>query len=366
MVFPTRIAVVAASALALSACGGGSNSMPAAQLAEQTQAAQSSHVSSIAYATYPSAAPAGVRVYVHLPLQNGSQLDQLISQQSDKNSPQYHRWLTPETFRAQFGPSAANLQTVAATLQGQGFTTTITSQGVVADASQAIVEKTFAITLNRHAAALSRGTGSGATLLLADRAPTLPAALTKTGAQIAAFAPLPAMRPDSMRVSNTPVSDNRYSNVGPYWFDDLKQAYEYPSYRTANGAGRTIGIIAASDFLDSDVELYFSHENLAPPTVARRPVDGGSPPFDIANGDSDEVSLDVQQAGGSAPGATILVYEAPDASITPSFLDMYTAIVEDNRADVVSTSFGLCELYFTAPYNGGEDFTYLFKTFHDL
>ncbi len=121
-----------------------------------------------------------------------------------------------------------------------------------------------------------------------------------------------------------------------------------------------------SDFLNSDVAAYFGHENLAPPTIVRRPVDGGPPPFDINNGGSDEVSLDVQQSGGSAPGAKIIVYGAPDASFTPSFIDMYTAVDEDNRADVVSTSFGLCELYFFARFNGGQSFLPLLYMFHDL
>ena len=354
----------AAAILTLCACGGGgsSNSIPMTTLSQGNQA-NSAATAGQSYA-FPDSAPAGVRIYVHLPLRNSAELDQLISQQSTKDSPLYHQWLTPAQFRAQYGPSASALQTVATTLRAQGFKTALTSQGVVADAPQATVERFFNIRLSNRAAALSRGTP--ATLLQADRAPTLPSALAAVGAQVAAFAPLPAMRPSFMKVSSVAFADNRYSNAGPYWFDDLKQAYQYPSYATANGRGRTIGIVAACDYLDSDVSLYFAHENLTPPSVARRPVDGGSPAFDINNGDCDEVSLDVQQAGGSAPGAKILVYEAPDASIAPSFLDMYTAIVEDNKADVVSTSFGLCELYFSAAYNGGEDFTYLFNTFHDL
>src|SRR4029077_19642179 len=44
----------------------------------------------------------------------------------------------------------------------------------------------------------------------------------------------------------------------------------------------------------------------------------------------------------------------------------YTAVVEDNVVDVVSSSFGECELDFTAPYNGGVDFTSILKTFHAL
>jgi kumamolisin len=355
----------AAAIFALSACGGGgtsSNSIPAA-LQQTNQANPVTGAGTQSYA-FPNTAPAGVRIYVHLPLRNSTQLDQLIQQQSTKDSPQYHQWLTPAQFRASYGPTASSLATVANTLSAQGFKTAITSQGVVADAPQATVERVFNVHLTNRAAALSRGTP--VTLLQADKAPTVPTALASVGAQIAAFAPLPAMKPDFMKVSAVSFADNRYSNVGPYWFDDLKQAYQYPSYRTAKGNGRTIGIVAACDFLDSDVSLYFGHENLTPPNVVRRPVDGGSPAFDIDNGDCDEVSLDVQQSGGSAPGATIMVYEAPDASITPSFLDMYTAMVEDNKADVVSTSFGLCELYFSAAYNGGEDFTYLFGTFHDI
>jgi len=364
MAIRASFGLAAAALFVLSACGGGGNSSNSIPMTNVPQSTTPNGMAASQTYAYPNTAPAGVRVYVHLPLRNSSALDQLISAQSTQNSPQYHQFLTPAQFRAQFGPTASDLQTVATSLNAQGFTTAITSQGVVADAPQSVVERVFNIQLSRRATALSRGTT--ATLMQANRAPTLPAALTAVHAQVAAFAPLPALRPDFMKVSAAPFADNRYGSDGPYWFDDLKQAYTYPAYQTANGRGRTIGIVAACDFLDSDLSLYFGHEHLAVPNVVRRPVDGGSPAFDINNGDCDEVSLDVQQSGGSAPGATIMVYEAPDASIAPSFLDMDTAIVEDNKADVVSTSFGLCELYFTAAYNGGEDFTYLESEFHDI
>lgn len=363
MAIRASFGLAAAAIFALSACGGGNSSGSIPSTTMSVQNPPSDVTASQPYA-YPNTAPAGVRVYVHLPLRNSGALDQLIQAQSTQNSPQYHQFLTPAQFRAQFGPSASDLQTVASTLRAQGFTTAFTSQGIVADAPQSVVQRVFSIQLSRRTATLSRGTP--VTLMQADKAPTLPAALAAVHAQVAAFAPLPVARPDFMKVSTAPISENRYSTDGPYWFDDLKQAYTYPAYQTATGRGRTIGIVAACDFLDSDNSLYFGHEGLPVPNVVRRPVDGGSPPFDINNGDCDEVSLDVQQSGGSAPGATIMVYEAPDASIAPSFLDMDTAIVEDNKADVVSTSFGLCELYFTAAYNGGEDFTYLETQFHDI
>jgi subtilase family serine protease len=365
MAIRAPLGLAAAAFLALSACGGGGNSSNSIPMTNGLQPNPPNAMSASQSYAYPDTAPAGVRIYVHLPLRNSSALDQLIQAQSTQNSPQYHQFLTPAQFREQFGPTASDLQTVASTLNAQGFTTAITSQGVVADAPQSAVEHTFGVQLTRKTAAMSRG-GTPVTLLQANKAPMLPAALVKVGAHVAAFAPLPAMQTDFMKVSSAPVTENRYSNVGPYWFDDLKQAYTYPAYQTADGRGRTIGITAACDFLNSDLSLYFGYEGLSVPNVVRRRVDGGSPAFDIDNGDCVEASLDVQQSGGSAPGATIMVYEAPDPSIVPSFLDMYTAIVEDDKADVVSTSYGVCELIFTAAYNGGEDFTYLESDFHDV
>jgi subtilase family serine protease len=120
-----------------------------------------------------------------------------------------------------------------------------------------------------------------------------------------------------------------------------------------------------SDFSDSDVARYFGHERLPVPAIERRPVSGGPAAFDPNADTSVEVSLDIQQAGGSAPGARLVVYGAPDLSDS-SFLGMYLAIAEDNLADVVSASFGQCELDYTAAYNNGLDLTYLERIYHDL
>lgn len=310
-------------------------------------------------------APRGVRTYVHLPLRNQKTLEELVKEQSTKDSPMYHRFLTVAQFRARFGPTSSDLQTAANALRRDGFTTTITSQGVVADAPRQTVERVFGLHLRErpNTSGLSR-----VVPLAADRAPVVPAELARVHAMVAAFAPVPqlkAMHEVIGRAPSTPA--NRFGPTEPfYWYDDLKQAYSYPSYATNNGSGRTMAVVAVSDFLDSDVAAYFGHEGLAVPTIMRRPVDGGSPAFNPNSGGSAEVSLDVQQSTGSAPGATLLVYGAPDATFVPSFADMYTAIDEDNAADVVSTSFGLCELFFLPAYNQGTDFTPLLVLFHDL
>src|SRR5579862_976654 len=48
-------------------------------------------------------------------------LRQLLDDQQDKNSVNYHKWMTPEQFGAQFGPTDADMQTISAWLQSHGF-----------------------------------------------------------------------------------------------------------------------------------------------------------------------------------------------------------------------------------------------------
>jgi len=48
-------------------------------------------------------------------------LRKLLDEQQDKSSPNYHRWMTPEQYGQQFGPTDADMQTVTAWLQSHGF-----------------------------------------------------------------------------------------------------------------------------------------------------------------------------------------------------------------------------------------------------
>ena len=352
-----RLAAVACIAPLVSACGGGgSHAVPPAP----AQAPLTPN----AVTGVPQAAMRGVMVSVHLPLRNSEQLDALIDRQGDKSSADYHHFVTPEQFRGTYGPAARDLQAAADALRGMGFETRTTSQSVLAAAEQSTVERTFNVHF-RQVQARGRGVQSAArTTLGVDRAPTLPQSLSRLGATLS-FSSL-VKHVNAKRVSQKPYApDNRYSTTGPYWFTDLKQAYGYPSYQSANGAGRTIAIVISSDVLDSDNALYFGHEHLAPPAVERRPVDGGPAAFDPNSPASDEASLDVQMSFGSAPGAHIMLYGIPDLS-DQHVLDAYQAVVDDNRADIVNSSFGLCELYYTAAYNGGEDFTSIIRAQHDV
>lgn len=311
----------------------------------------------------PAALTHSVQFDVFLPLQHTDELDQLLQEQKTPGSANYQKWLTPAEFRARFGPSATDLATLTDTLKFYGLTVTSThSHGVKVQGTVAATQRAFGVALS------NAFESNGSNRIIAAQGLTLPAALQRMGAQVVSFAPLPQLQPHARIAKAAPA--NRYSAQGPYWFNDLKQAYDFPSYRSLTGAGRVIAIMAVSQYLPSDITAYFAHEStksapIAPPTIIPFPIGGGSPAFNVNSGASLEVNLDIEQAGGMAPGATLVVVNLPDAS-DGSFIDGYLTLVEDNFADIVNTSFGGPEALYTAAYNGGVDFTGILRVFDDV
>ncbi len=348
-----RLSAVAFIAPLVSACGGGGAHAVPTLPANGTPAQPLSA---------PQGALRGVQVAVHLPLRNVKELDALIAASSDQKSPQFGHFLTPQQFAERYGPAKADVAAAESALRGMGFQTQSTAQNVFAAAPQATVERAFGVKI--QPADGKRSTTS------IDRAPRVPAALAKVGATVAikSFVYQPHSLLAGPAGNPTQYPDNRYGPDGPYWFTDLKEAYGYPSFKSLNGSGRTIGIVMATDVQDSDITSYFHHEafdSFAPiPTIEHDKVNGGAPFGGVGNGASVEATLDAQQSQGSAPGAHVILYSLPDLS-QDNILAGYDQVINENRADIVTSSFGLCELYYTAAYNGGQDFTFYMDAFHD-
>jgi subtilase family serine protease len=294
---------------------------------------------------------------VYLPLQRTAELDRLLAAQHTAGSPEFRKWLTPAEFRARFGASPADINRATQALQSYGLSVTaVHSQSLEVTGKISAVESAFGIQLSNAV------TSQGQQTLVAAEAPSIPAALSQLGAQVVHFSPFIRQHTHSRRSGSVP--ENRNSATGGYWFDDLKQAYQFPSYQSLTGKGRTIGILMSSDYNDKDINTYFAHENLKTPTLVRRPVSGGAA-FNTGSSASLEVELDVEQAGGMAPGATIEVYNIPNLS-DQSILAGYTAIIEDNKADIVNLSFGGPEGFYLAAYNNGIDATGILKSYESL
>jgi subtilase family serine protease len=338
---------------------------------------------------------------VYLPLTNTEALETLLSAQTDSNSPSYHKWLTPAQFKQRFGPSPAAFASAQASLESAGFkvlaehTQSLTVQGPVA-----AVERLFSTQLVQTRA--SNGKMKWAAMHHGQL--NLPQRLAELGAVIPEFAPhlsshvhsrtLQAADTSHLAIGGTIATLARLANADSFFYpNDLNEAYQLPSFRAQvtplfsrhpvqlAGVGSTIGIVISSviDPVDlaasfnstvsaggiTDVQNYSAVSNLPVPTVTFHPVNGGAGAFDPNSADGAEASLDTQMSLGTAPGAKEIVYDMPDLT-DANILAAYQLVDEENVVDVVSSSFGECELDFTAAANGGVDFTSIIRMFHQL
>jgi subtilase family serine protease len=338
---------------------------------------------------------------VYLPLTHQDKLEKLLQDQTDPASASYHQWLTPAQFKAQFGPRPEAMAKVKAKLEAHGFTITAEhTQNIEVEGSVADVESFFNARLNR--VKLEKGNMA---LAAANHKLTLPAELAAAGAVIPEFTPHLAAHVHSVKVSAGPSGTTALANDGAmtsarlstsnsfFYPDDMNEAYVFPSFTAhvtpagrpqvqMDGAGATIGIVISSIVLQADINKAFNSTvststgssvqafsansgGVAVPLVTIEAVNGGSGSFKPSSADGQEASLDTQMSLGTAPGVHEIVYDIPsltDANIIAG----YTQVNEDNTVDVVSSSFGECELDFTAAANGGVDFTGILQTFHNL
>lgn len=314
---------------------------------------------------------------VTLPLRDPAGLAALVQKQHDPAAPEYHHWLQPADILNRFGPTAYDLAKAKSALEARGLSVQQEGRTLHVSGRAAPVNATLSTSLK-----VARAIGGKAHLYTLSK-PTLPAEFIAGSVVTGLSAHEHVARPYLQHVklpAGVENPQNRYATTGSYWFTDLKQAYGYPAYnarvatrngvRRLDGTGATIAILMAADVYDSDIEAMFVHEQFKqkaglsanPKLAGRVAVDGGATTSSSA---LDEASLDVQQALGGAPGANVLLYTLPDLSDT-HIIDGYTKVINDNKADIVSSSFGGCELFYTAAYNEGVDQTQTLNLEHEL
>ena len=321
-----------------------------------------------------TAAPAtAVDFEVFLPLRNTAELQTLLKAQQTVGAASYHKWLTPAQFGARFGPTTASFSNVEASARAAGLqVTAVHTRSFHVSGAASQVNKFLGTSLN------SVNFSDGHAALRAAKPISLPSTLKQEGVVIAAFTSVPPRHTHFQKVDLPKAAlDNRYSNVGPYWYNDMKQAYNYPAYNTRlpnglklDGHGTTVAVLMETSASQSDVNLFFNHEHFttttgrAPPFFKVMNVDGGAP-FNPESGGSFEADLDVQQVLGGAPGSSVTLVSIPSLADS-HILDGYVAIVDGNKWDLVNSSFGGCELGYTPAYNEGVDETGVLRVYDEV
>jgi kumamolisin len=154
------------------------------------------------------------------------------------------------------------------------------------------------------------------------------------------------------------VSDNYACNLpqdfaANYGLDGLYK-------QGADGSGQTLAIVTLAG-LDSGPSGYQWAPQYFWAKVARihqtgtltvQNVDGGPGAPSDASG-SGETDLDVEQSGGVAPGANVVVYQAPNTD--PGFADAFFTAASQNVASSVSTSWGESETIVQAAILAGQE-----------
>ena len=146
--------------------GAGETNKASAQQSRITQRIDSAQRFTLSGHMHPKATPANDRgrvapslelSYVTLTLtQTDAQkadLDNLLAQQQDPASPNYHHWLTPAQYADRFGVSAADLSTITQWLRGQGLTIAGVAQGrnwIAVSGSAAQIEAAFSTEIHEY------------------------------------------------------------------------------------------------------------------------------------------------------------------------------------------------------------------------
>ncbi|HEV1994389.1 MAG TPA: Ig-like domain repeat protein, partial [Candidatus Acidoferrum sp.] len=276
-------------------------------------------------------------------------LRQFMDEQLSKDSPNFHKWLTPEQFGKQFGPADADIQTVTDWLTRQGF------QGIKVAAGRTAIEFSGNVGQVRNAfhAGIHQFNVNGESRQANVSDPQIPAALTPVVAGVLTLHNFPRKSMRHIAGTFTRTADGRvepqftgstgqFFVVGPA---DFAKIYNIPA--ALDGTLQHIAIVADSNINPQDVTDFRTLFSLPtnPPNII---LNGPDPGLNVDEGEAD---LDVQVAGMVAPKATIDLVVSED-TLTAAGIDLSSFyIIDNNIAPVMSLSFGACEAGLTTAGN---------------
>jgi kumamolisin len=292
-------------------------------------------------------------VSVALPLRDTAAAQALLEATYTQGSAQYRHFLTPQEFDAQFGPTDATVAQVTKRFESAGLQVTRASSTLLkVTGSTSAIETAFSVSLHAYEVPAAAGV-PGYRYRAPSSAPQVSSDIASSVQAVLGLDTRPRFRPHirhssgAVKITSTKLSGsvpNTPDMPGLWTVTDFVDYYDVgPLYKEGiEGKHRTIGIVTLASFTPSDAFAYWNSLGLAvaPNRIKIVTIDGGSgPPSDAAG--SDETTLDVEQSGGLAPAANVIVYEAPNTE--QGFVDAFAAAFDSNIPDTISTSWGQWE-----------------------
>ncbi|HXC37039.1 MAG TPA: protease pro-enzyme activation domain-containing protein [Candidatus Acidoferrales bacterium] len=276
-----------------------------------------------------------LRLAISLPLQNESALGDLLKQIYDPGNPNYHHYLTPGQFTAQFGPSQQDYDAVVQFFRSNGLAVIGTySNRTLIDVTGNVgnIERTFHTTLRVY-----RHPVENRTFFSPDTDPVinLGVPIKHVDGLDNFIIPKPAIRPETPMTSHPGAQPALGSGPsGEYMGPDFHAAYA-PGV-ALNGAGQVVGLFELDAYVSNDIAFYERTNGLPIVPLTNVTPDGS---VHRTSSGSEEVSLDIEMAVSMATNLSkVIVYEAPNGGAT-SVPDLLNRIASDNIAKQISSSW---------------------------
>jgi Pro-kumamolisin, activation domain/Bacterial Ig-like domain (group 1) len=293
----------------------------------------------------------------------------------DPRSPQFRKFMTPAEVTQRFGPSQDDYAAVTQYFEQQGFALdaepanrmTMMVRGTRADAARAL-----SVNINDYRIGdKSFYANDGDPALPADIAAKIEAVIGLSNLAVPTAGPAANPMPAHDALAELICRASEYlksfdlitngSGAGQYAFNQttfdaglkkcMKDAHAKayasgakvdpppPAWQGADGTGQTVGIVAFDTFDASDVSNYIAASGLPAAKlgdVTSVHVGGGA----IAGANQSEVLLDIDTILADAPGARIVVYDAPFN--VGSFQGVFNAMI-NGGVNIISNSWAYCE-----------------------
>jgi subtilase family serine protease len=286
-----------------------------------------------------------------------AEMIRLLDEQQDKSSPNFHKWLTPDQFGKQFGPTDSDMQIITAWLQSHGFTVGSTKGRTALEfsGSASQVEEAFHTPIHKYVV-------NGEQHWANARDPQIPTALVPAVAGIVSLHNFPRRAANQFvgtysektkrltpPIPSSGIGLDTYGTCGnqscyavsPYDFATIYDVLPLWNAGTT-GTGQTIAIVGRTNINPSDPPTFWQLFNLPVPANKLNIILNGPDPG--INGDEAEADIDIQWSGAVAPQAAIDFVTSASTN-TADGIDLSAVyIIENNLAPVMSESYGECEL----------------------
>src|SRR6266851_2810620 len=284
----------------------------------------------------------GVTVTFRLSPAQQADLNQLLRDQQNPASPQYHKWITPAQYAARFGMTQSDLAKVASWAQSQGLTVdAISSNRTEVTFSGTVGQIEYALKTELHNYSVNGEQHFANATDVAFPAAFASQVLSVRG--LHDFSPKPRLRRPAPRFTSS-LSGNHFLIPG-----DFATIYDLPS--AYDGSGQSIAVIGQTQISTTDIDAFRSAAGLPARTSGNfQPiVAAGTGTAAVCTGDEAEADLDLEWSEGVAKNATIkYVYAGLGTGSTcrrrtKDVFDALQYAITADVAPIISISYGLCE-----------------------